>query len=45
MDDWKQWMQVSIGDDFDGSNASLCDEQVLELDTDELEEGSDKQLY
>jgi len=34
MDEWKQWLQMSIGD-VDDSDASLCDEEVLELDTDE----------
>jgi len=37
MDEWKQWMKISIGDDVYDSDASLCDEEVyeevLELDT------------
>ena len=38
MDEWKQWMKISIGDDVYDSDASLCDEEVLELDTEPEEE-------
>jgi len=34
MDEWDQWLQISIGG-VDDSDASLCDKEVLELDSDE----------
>jgi len=33
MDEWKQWLQINVN--VDDSDASLCDEEVLDLDTDE----------